>query len=100
MVLLSILQLQANAYGAAISGMLEAKAERRVSRGALYSSLDRLERKGYLRWEVEPPTPLRAGQPVRRFEVTGDGLSALRSSHQAWMKMTDGLGDVLSPPVL
>ncbi len=99
MVLLAILQLEAGAFGAAISGVLEARADRRVSRGALYSSLDRLERKGYLRWELEAATSARAGQPMRRFEVTPEGLSALRASHEAWVNMTDGLEDVLSPRV-
>ena len=95
MVLLAILQLTERAFGTSISAQLEARAGRRVSRGALYSSLDRLEQKGYLRWDVAPATSERGGQPKRRFEVTPEGLEALRSSHEAWLNLTDGLEDVL-----
>jgi DNA-binding PadR family transcriptional regulator len=96
MVLLAILQLEQSAYGHRISAELEERAGRRVSRGALYSSLDRLERKGYLRWEIAPATSERGGQPKRRFEVTAEGLQVLRVSHQAWLSMKAGLEDLLS----
>ncbi len=95
MVLLAILQLGTEAFGATISEELEGRAARRVSRGALYSSLDRLERKGYLRWDIAPATSARGGQPKRRFEVTPEGLDALRLAHEAWVNMTDGLEDLL-----
>jgi PadR family transcriptional regulator PadR len=65
------------------------------SRGALYSSLDRLEQKGFLRWEVEASTSERGGQPKRRFSVTPPGVAALRQAHEAWVAMTAGLDDVL-----
>jgi PadR family transcriptional regulator len=96
MVLLAILQLTDAAFGTAISQQLEERAGRRVSRGALYSSLDRLEQKGYLRWEIAPATSERGGQPKRCFEVTHQGLEALRASHAAWVSLTDGLDDVLN----
>ena len=56
---------------------------RRVARGALYSTLDRLEAKGYVRWELEPPTPGRGGHPSRRFAVTRSGRAAVRASRRA-----------------
>lgn len=99
LVLLAVLQLREDAYGASISAELEARAGRRVSRGALYSSLDRLERKGYLRWDVAPATSERGGQPKRRFQVTPVGVEALRVAHEAWLKLSDGLDDVLKPRI-
>ena len=53
MVLLAVLQLDDQAYGPNISEELEARAGRQVSRGALYSSLDRLQQKKFLRWRIE-----------------------------------------------
>lgn len=97
MVLLAILQLDRGAYGARISEELEARAGRRVSRGALYATLDRLEQKTFVRWEVEPATSERGGQPKRRFQLTPEGLEAVRDSHEAWLKLTAGLEDVLRP---
>ena len=48
--LLAILRLKDGAFGTPIASELEVRAGRAVSRGALYSSLDRLEKRGYLRW--------------------------------------------------
>ena len=95
MVLLAVLQLGRAAFGAPIAEELEARAGREVSRGALYSSLDRLEKKGFLRWDVGPATSERGGQPRRRFEVTPEGVDALQKAHAAWQAMTAGLEDVL-----
>ncbi len=95
MVLLAILQLGPAAYGPDISEQLERKADRRVSRGALYSSLDRLSQKGLIRWEIEGATSERGGHPKRRFEVTSAGLAALRTSHRALANLTAGLEKVL-----
>ena len=95
MVLLAVLQLGDAAFGTPIAEELEVRAGREVSRGALYSSLDRLEKKGLLRWEVGAATSERGGQPKRRFEVTPTGVEALRHADEAWRAMTDGLEDVL-----
>lgn len=95
MVLLAVLRLKGGAFGNAIAAELEARAGREVSRGALYSSFDRLEKKGFLRWEVDAATSERGGQPRRRFDVTPAGVAALRSAHEAWRAMTAGLEDVL-----
>ncbi|HSR50690.1 MAG TPA: PadR family transcriptional regulator [Acidobacteriota bacterium] len=98
LVLLAILRLKDDAYGAGIAQELETQANRRVSRGALYSSLDRLEKKGFLRWEVAPATSERGGQPKRCFEVTPTGIEALKEPHQAWLNLTSGLEDILGGP--
>jgi len=95
MVLLAILQLGMAAYGPDISEELERKANRRVSRGALYSSLDRLQQKGFIRWEIEGATSERGGHPKRRFEVTPAGLKTLRAAHRALTNLTAGLEEVL-----
>jgi PadR family transcriptional regulator PadR len=95
MVLLAVLRLADGAYATSIAGELEERVQREVSRGALYSSLDRLEGKGFLRWEVAPATSERGGHPRRRFEVTPAGVKALQDAHAAWQSMTDGLEDVL-----
>lgn len=97
LVLLAVLQLGDRATGAGISRTLEEKADRRVSRGALYSSLDRLESKGYLTWRVEGTTPERGGHPSRLFSVTESGLEALREHQRALRNLTQGLDGVLDP---
>ena len=96
LVLLATLRLRGEAFGPGIAQELEERAGRRVSRGALYGTLERLGGKGYLEWSLEPGTPDRGGQPMRRFQVTEEGLAALRSSRQAVRYLEAGLEDVLS----
>jgi DNA-binding PadR family transcriptional regulator len=95
MVLLAILQRSPASYGPTISEELERRAGRTVSRGALYSSLGRLEKKGLLRWQIESPTPERGGHPRRRFEVTHAGVKALKASRSALVSLWTGLEHVL-----
>ena len=95
LVLLAILQLDDEAYGPSISEELETKAGRRVSRGALYSSLDRLQQKGLLRWKIESATSARGGHPKRRFEVTRPGIAALRDYRKALTNLWAGLEEVI-----
>ena len=95
LVLLAILQLNSDAYGPNISSALEERAGRRVSRGALYSSLERLQRKGLIKWEIEASTSTRGGHPKRLFEVTPAGVKALRAARSAFARLSAGLEEVL-----
>jgi PadR family transcriptional regulator PadR len=70
-------------------------ARRRVSRGALYTTLDRLEAKGLVRWKMGPGTRERAGLPKRCYIVSARGIAALRSSQQILQRMWRGLDDIL-----
>jgi DNA-binding PadR family transcriptional regulator len=90
-----VLQLAGDARAADLRRHIEAAAERSVSRGALYATLDRLESKGMLGWQVEDATPERGGLPRRRFHVTEEGLAAIRRSHRAVTRLSEGLGNVL-----
>ncbi len=95
LVLLAVLQLKADARAIDIRAHILEQVGRSVSRGALYSSLERLEKKGFLSWEVEDTTPERGGIPRRRFFVTEPGLEAVRNSLRAISILSDGLGEVL-----
>lgn len=95
MVLLAILQMGDHAFGLEVRREIESSTNRRVSRGAFYTTLDRLEQKGYVTWEEVPPTGDRAGAPMRRFEVTGEGLTVLRASRRALFHLWRGLDEVM-----
>jgi len=95
MILLSIVRLDPAAYAPDIASTLEDRAGRRISRGALYSTLDRMERKGYVTWTIEPGTPERAESRRRRFAVTPAGMTALRASHEAIRYLGEGIGNRL-----
>jgi PadR family transcriptional regulator, regulatory protein PadR len=95
LILLAILRLGPDAYGLSVARELEAQAGRRLSRGALYTSLDRLEAKGFLRWTLEPGGPERQSLPKRVYVVLPRGVSALRTSQRVLRKMWRGLDGIL-----
>jgi DNA-binding PadR family transcriptional regulator len=95
LVLLAILRLGDHALAPDIRLAIEVAADRQVTRGALYATLDRLETKKYLRWRPEVGTAARGGVPRRRFELTAAGLAAVRRSYAAVSALAQGLEDRL-----
>jgi PadR family transcriptional regulator PadR len=95
LILLAILRLGPDAYGLSIARELETHAERRLSRSALYTSLDRLEAKGFLRWRLEAGGPERQSLPKRVYTVLPRGVAALQSSQRILRRMWRGLDHVL-----
>jgi DNA-binding PadR family transcriptional regulator len=93
MVLLAILQSADEAYAPHIRSVLQERAGRSVSRGALYRTFDRLAAKGLLEWEIEDsnPIPERGGAPMRRFRATEKGRQALRQSREALLNLWEGI---------
>jgi DNA-binding PadR family transcriptional regulator len=96
LVLLHLLHLGREGFAIELRERLARTAGRPVSRGALYRTLDRLEGKGWVAWEVdEEEIPERGGHPRRRFRVTEEGVVALRASREALLDLWDGLEEVL-----
>ncbi len=96
LVLLSILRHHDDPYANRIRDDLEENANRRVTRGALYRTLDRLTEKGFLEWELVPSrTPDRGGHPMRRLLVTDEGRAAVRQARAVLQDYFRGLGTVL-----
>ncbi len=91
LVLLAVVRLKPRATAAAVRSELISTAGRRVSRGALYATLERLERKGYLTWDTEPAGPARGGVPRRCFRLTVTGLGALQRVRAAMAAMSSGI---------
>jgi len=89
--LLAVVHLGADAYGVTIRQAVELRTEREIAIGALYTSLDRLERKGYLRSKMSDPTPQRGGRSKRFFTLTAAGATALRQSRERLTRMWEGL---------
>ena len=98
MMLLTAMHLGDRAYGAAISEELEARVGRRVSRGSIYVTLDRMEAKGLIASRMSESRPERGGRPRRMVQVTAEGREQLRRSRQALETLWEGL-DTLSPEV-
>ena len=97
-VLLAAMHLGEDAYGARVSEEIETRAARKVSRGALYVTLDRLEDKGLVRSRLGDPKANRGGRPRRYMKVTAAGVRALRESRAALLDLWRGLEDRLQEP--
>jgi DNA-binding PadR family transcriptional regulator len=98
LLLLTILRLRDEAYGVSVARELHTQAGRPLSRGALYTSLERLELKGLIRWRLETGGPQRQGLPKRVYSLTPRGLAGVRASQRLLKKMWRGLDDVLKEP--
>ena len=97
LVLLGVLRLGDEAYGAAIRQEIHARSRRDVSINAVYTTLDRLESKGLLRAWVGEPTPQRGGRRRKFYTLTASGAAALRQAYRAFTAMADGLEEQLQP---
>jgi PadR family transcriptional regulator PadR len=95
LVLLGVLRLDADAYGAAIRQEIHARSGRDVSINAVYTTLDRLEAKGLLRSWVGEPTPQRGGRRRKFYALRPAGVAALRHAYRAFTAMADGLEEQL-----
>jgi DNA-binding PadR family transcriptional regulator len=93
--LLAVLHLGDEAYAVPVRELIEDRTGRPVARGALYTPLERLERKSCLRSRMSDPSPERGGRARRYFTVTPLGLRALRSTHAALSRLSRGLEAVL-----
>jgi len=91
MILWSVLRLDDGAYGLAVRDQLEARAGRAVARGAVYTTLDRLVKKGYLDSRLADADVNRAGRPRRYFTVTDPGREALKEARDAFVNLWTGL---------
>jgi PadR family transcriptional regulator PadR len=90
-VLLATVRLAENAYGVPIRHEIEKRAKRTVSIGALYSTLDRLEAKGFVSSWLSDPTAERGGRSRRYFRVEPTGLRALEHSREVMDMMWKGV---------
>ena len=97
LVLLGVLRLGDDAYGAAIRQEIHARSGRDVSINAVYTTLDRLESKGLLRSWVGDPTPQRGGRRRKCYALLPSGLTAVRQAYHTLLSMADGLESRLKP---
>ena len=91
LILLALMRLGPDAYGASVRREIEEHAGREVSISAVYTTLERLEQKGLVRSRIGEPTPERGGRRRRHFELRPLGARSLRDAYRALAGMTAGL---------
>jgi PadR family transcriptional regulator, regulatory protein PadR len=80
-----------DAYGAAIREEIEARTGRKCSIGALYTTIERLETKGFLKTWIGEATPQRGGRAKRMVRVTPKGAHAAKDFYDAVTSMSRGV---------
>jgi DNA-binding PadR family transcriptional regulator len=91
MVLWAVLRLDGLGYGTTILEALTERSDRKITPGALYATLDRLEGKGMIQSRLADPEAGRGGRRKRFMTVTAEGRAALDRTRQEWMRVWDGL---------
>lgn len=77
-VLLTLVRLGDEAYGMLVRSTIHELIGRDISIGAIYTTLERLQDKGYVSSRVGEATAKRGGRAKKYFKVTAKGSKALR----------------------
>jgi len=93
-ILAVLLRQPRDAYGATLQERITEATGRDVSVGALYTTLDRLERKGLVTSWWGEATPERGGRRKRYYKIEASGVDAVRRTEALHARVT---GDMLAP---
>ena len=94
LLLLAVWRLQDGAYAVPIREKLRAITGKTWAFGALFVSLDRLVKKGYLTSHLAEPTPQRGGRSKRMYRLTPAGVQALIEIRQIEQAMWAGITEL------
>jgi PadR family transcriptional regulator, regulatory protein PadR len=83
LVLSTAASLGEDAYGAAIRERMEEVSQRICSIGALYTTIDRLEKKGLLKTWMGGATAQRGGRARRMVRITPTGVREAKAFYEA-----------------
>jgi DNA-binding PadR family transcriptional regulator len=93
LVMLAVLRLRREASVQRIREEIAEKGGRELSRGALYATLSRLERKGLL--DLTERQPSEGGRARHHFELSREGLATLQTAQRHLSRMRAGLESIL-----
>lgn len=90
-VLLILVRLGDAAYGMSVRATIYELIGRDISIGAIYTTLERLQHKGYVKSRVGEATAVRGGRAKKYFEVTPTGRRALKNARANLEVLWQGL---------
>jgi PadR family transcriptional regulator, regulatory protein PadR len=91
LILFALVRLGADVHGVPIRREIEERAGRAVSPGALYTALDRLEKRGLVASRLGDPTPERGGKRKRLYTLQPAGERALARVFESLRLMSSGV---------
>ena len=77
-----------DAYGVAIREQIATTTRRSCSIGALYTTIDRLEKKGLVKTWIGESTPERGGRAKRMVRVTATGVQAAKVFYETVIRVS------------
>ncbi len=96
LVMLAALRLgPEEAYTVSIADDIERKTGRSVRRANVYTTLQRLEAKGFVSTRLGDPRPERGGKPRRLVALEPDGVTALQSTSTVIRVISAELDDLI-----
>lgn len=84
-------------HGAVLRDALEAETGRVISPGALYNTLDRLERRQLVSSRLGDPSPVRGGKRRRHYCLLPAGRVALHEAHVSLMRLVEAFSATRKP---
>jgi DNA-binding PadR family transcriptional regulator len=90
LVLLAILRLGDDAYAVPIRALIKDETRVHLSRGTIYVTLERLERKGYVTSWFSEPQAVRGGKARRLFRLKPPGFAAVKAAKQGIDRLAAG----------
>ena len=90
-VLGALARLGEDAYGVTIRQEIEDQCNRAVTIGAVYSTLSRLEEKGFVAFRISDPEPVPGGRAIKYARLTAEGRRALAHSTAMLHRILPGL---------
>jgi PadR family transcriptional regulator PadR len=94
-ILLGLMRAGEGAHGAAIREEIARTTGREITPGAIYPTLDRLERRGLVRSYMGEPVAERGGRAKRHFVLLKPGLDEARRTWNQYAQLATGLDRAL-----
>lgn len=94
--LLAVYYLKEDAYAVKIRQHLKEITDKSWSYGALFTSLEQMVKKGYLKSHLTEPLAVRGGRRKRIYRVTNIGKNALYEIREMQSKLWETTFDELS----
>jgi len=90
-ILLSIFRMEEDAYGVSIKRQIRKVTGRDYLYSTLYTALDQLTRKDYIKKYWGDPSPRRGGKRKLFFRLTRNGLNALEDAFRKHQSVWSGI---------
>ena len=98
LLLFALLRLGEPAYGVTLRREIEARTGRSIAAGAIYTAMQRMERRGFVSSWLGEATAVRGGKRKRFYQLEASGVEALREAYDALRLMAEGLDPSLETP--